>query len=856
MAEGQWARSELADHLERMLALHDFGRRLSMESAVQRIVELLLDSAIALVGADGGMVQLRDTEDDLVIALSRGLPAEFLAAVERIRRGQGACGTAFERKQRVVVEDVETDPLFEGLRELAVRAGFHAVQATPMFTRTGEVIGTVSTHFAVPHRPTDRELGLLDLYVQHAAAAIENARLHEAAQREIAERRRAEAALRSSETELGYALRAGRMGRFAWDLETGHVRGSKEDFRQIGLMRGDEVPTYSEALERVHPDDRPQLERIREGAEPRAVFRIVWPDGRISWLEGRGHVERAPGGHPQRITGILIDVSERMAADAALRENEERLRLALEAGRMGMWEWDLATKTVTWNEAGHDLMGLSRDGTPLTTDTFFARVHPEDLVGLRADLDRLVRDGGDFAHEFRVVRPDGAIRWLVARGGLIRDRTGRPVRVVGISFDSSDRKLAEAEREALLRREREARAEADRGNRAKDEFVAMLAHELRNPLAPIRNSVAVLRLLGLAGGEQVRLADVIDRQVSHMTRLLDDLLDVSRITRGRITLTKRHLPLGGIVAQAIETARELIGQKRHDLRVILPAEPLWVEADEARLVQVVANLVTNAAKFTPPGGTITVVGEAADGRVVLRVRDNGVGIAVDAFDRIFELFAQEDVTLDRQQGGLGIGLTLVKRLVEMHGGRVEARSAGPGRGSEFVVTLPALPAPGQEALPERRPLPAQGRRRVLIVEDNFDTAETVATYLRLLGHEVLVTHDGPTALERTQALHPDVALIDIGLPGMSGYELVRALQAASPVVPQLIAMTGYGRDEDRPRARRRVRRAPRQARRHGYPGSGRERGAEAGGGRSVRVVVRRSGGTSAALHDQRDGQHV
>jgi CheY-like chemotaxis protein/nitrogen-specific signal transduction histidine kinase len=373
--------------------------------------------------------------------------------------------------------------------------------------------------------------------------------------------------------------------------------------------------------------------------------------------------------------------------------------------------------------------------------------------------------------------------------------------MIGINFDSTDRKLAEAEREELLRRERDARAEADRMNRAKDEFVAMLAHELRNPLAPIRSSVAVLRLLGSDASRQARTADVIDRQVSHMTRLLDDLLDVSRITRGRITLTKCNVPVDRVVAQAIETAHALIGEKGHDLRVLLPAGPLWIEADEARMVQVVGNLVTNAAKFTPRGGTITIeAGSTRDG-VSLRVRDTGVGIASDALGRIFELFAQGSAAPDRRRGGLGLGLTLVRALVELHDGRISAASAGPGAGSTFEVSLPLLP-PALPLTSRERPAhaPASHRLRVLVVDDNRDLASSLAALLEIAGHEVRAVYDAPSALTEAEAFTADVAFIDIGLPGIDGYELARRLRARPNAPSVLIALSGYGRDEDKQRA--------------------------------------------------------
>jgi len=339
---------------------------------------------------------------------------------------------------------------------------------------------------------------------------------------------------------------------------------------------------------------------------------------------------------------------------------------------------------------------------------------------------------------------------------------------------------------------------------AKDEFLAMLAHELRNPLAPIRNGVALLRRLGAPEPRLQAVRDMIDRPVTDTARILDDLLDVSRVTRGKIALLPLRLDLRDVVRRAVEANRPLMEQNAHRLHVRLEPEPLWVEGDETRLAQVVANLLTNAAKFTPSGGTVEVSVRATSDRAEVQVRDTGVGLVPEALDRIFDLFSQEDAPLDRQQGGLGIGLTLVKRLVELHGGTVEARSAGRGCGSEFVVRLPLLPP----ALPlaatpaEGRAASRSSRLRVLIVEDNLETAKSLAALLALDSHEVRIAADGASAICIAQAARPDLALVDIELPEMSGYEVVREMRA----LPEgqriaVVAITGYGREEDRERSR-------------------------------------------------------
>ena len=337
----------------------------------------------------------------------------------------------------------------------------------------------------------------------------------------------------------------------------------------------------------------------------------------------------------------------------------------------------------------------------------------------------------------------------------------------------------------------------------KNEFLAMLAHELRNPMAPIRNAVAILRSPDLAAGQRGWGLDVVERQVQQLVRLVDDLLDVSRITSGKIQLKVQPVPVAEVVAAAVETSRPLIEALRHDLMLDVTAEPLWVRGDFARLTQVLANLLNNAAKYTEPGGRIVLALERCGDDAVVRVTDTGIGIRPESLATIFELFAQVDRTLDRAQGGLGVGLTLVQRLVELHGGNVQASSTGPGQGAEFVVRLPLQPRMEQTGVESTGSAPGARTRscRILLVDDNVDSAQTMATLLRMEGHDTDVVYDGETALQRAQAMSPDAVFLDIGLPGMSGFQVARELRSR----PQtrravLIAVTGYGQASDRQRA--------------------------------------------------------
>ena len=348
---------------------------------------------------------------------------------------------------------------------------------------------------------------------------------------------------------------------------------------------------------------------------------------------------------------------------------------------------------------------------------------------------------------------------------------------------------------------REAEEKLLEASRRKDEFLAMLSHELRNPLAPIRNAVELLRRIAPSDPRLVWARDVVDRQVTHMAQLVDELLDVSRITQGKITIRKETLELEKVIAHALETARPLIEARGHKLELDLPSSPVWMVGDFARLAQVVANLLNNAAKYTPEGGHIELSAKAAEGEVTLVVRDNGMGIDRELLPRVFELFSQGERSLDRSLGGLGVGLTVVQRLVELHQGRVEVSSDGPGKGARFSIVLPCISEVPQEndnkqsAYQEK--IAAEGRR-ILVVDDNVDAAESIAVLLRMEGHEVKTVTDGQQALACSRVFAPSAVVLDIGLPGMNGYELARRLREMPETRRALfIALTGYGQREDR-----------------------------------------------------------
>ena len=393
-------------------------------------------------------------------------------------------------------------------------------------------------------------------------------------------------------------------------------------------------------------------------------------------------------------------------------------------------------------------------------------------------------------------------RVLLLSAGPVRGSTGEPLGCVVSFVDITETKRAAEERLRLLERANEARAEAEAANRAKDEFLAMLGHELRNPLAPILTAIEIMKMRPDNGATRER--DVIERQVNHLVMLVNDLLDVSRIAQGKVELHRRPVGLGAIVAKAVEACGPIIEERRHQL--VIDLEPgLTIDADEARLGQVISNLLTNAAKYTNREGRIEVTAARVGGEVVVRVRDNGMGIAPELLSTLFDSFVQSKRTIERSEGGLGLGLSIVRNLVALHGGTIGVHSEGIGRGSEFVLRLPAsdLPAhPGRE-LTGRIPIPAVPEgRRILIVDDNVDAAEMLAEVLSSLGHQTRVAFDGAAGLDAAAGFAPDIAFLDIGLPAMDGYELARKMRAELHIPElRLVALTGYGQESDRQRSK-------------------------------------------------------
>lgn len=432
---------------------------------------------------------------------------------------------------------------------------------------------------------------------------------------------------------------------------------------------------WTDTGEPVRPEDWVAAQVLEKG-EPVVgqLVEILRFDGARAIVHNSAAPIRDSEGRVAGAAVVVMDISESVKREQALRESEERYRLAIDAAQMGTWDWDLESRKVVGNSRHAALFGYPSKETVMDEGMISDRIHPEDLSHVAASVEEARERHSRYDCDFRIVWPDGSVRWVSSIGDFHYDAQGAPVRMIGVLRDITDRKQAE-----------EALREADR---QKNEFIAMLGHELRNPLAPIRNAVQVMRKLDTPDPKLQWARDVVDRQLDHLVRLVNDLLDVSRIVQGKLTLQTTLVDLATVVTQAVETSQPLIDSRHHTLTVTMPEGPIYLEGDEVRLGQVISNLLDNAAKYTPEGGRTWLTAVAENENAIISIRDTGEGISTALLPHLFDAFTQATRTLDRRQGGLGLGLMIVQKIVEMHGGQVEVKSEGLGKGSEFVIRLP------------------------------------------------------------------------------------------------------------------------------------------------------------------------
>ena len=616
----------------------------------------------------------------------------------------------------------------------------------------------------------------------------------------LTDRKTNDLALRESESRLALGVDVSGLALAEVNYTTGLNHLSVDAARLFGLAQDSLVVPRETVHAAFHPDDRAELKvRIAESLSPAGPgwfamdHRVLWPNGEVHWLRVRKQVYFEGEGenrHPVRGMLALFDVTAEKNVALRLEDSETRFRRLFEAAHDGILILNALTHKITH------------------ANPFFTSLldYPaEHFLGKELWEIGFLKDKQASVHAMDRLDQVGSIRYEMLP---LEDRHGNkhPVEMVANKYDEGMHPVIQcnirdiSERRKLEKQMLSQAAELSDLHRRKDEFLAMLSHELRSPLAPIANAVQLLGLPnGIESSLQKQARGIIERQVGHLQHLVDDLLEVSRITTGRVQLRKDRVAIRGIVDGALETARPLIDQRKHELSLSLPNETVWLNADAARLEQVVVNLLTNAAKYTEVGGRIwlSVVVEANE--CVLRVRDTGVGISPALLPKIFDLFTQAERSLDRSQGGLGIGLALVQRLTELHGGRVEVTSSL-GSGSEFTIRLPLLSVELENKVPfsEKNEPKVVRPLRVLVVDDNVDTVLSFSILLRASGHDVFTANDGITAVQVASENRPDVVLLDIGLPGLNGYEVAKRIRqqpGGKEVV--LIALTGYGQDTDR-----------------------------------------------------------
>jgi PAS domain S-box-containing protein len=662
--------------------------------------------------------------------------------------------------------------------------------------REGLVVGLANHTLLIARDGTERP-------IDDSAAPIRNTQGQVAGCmlvfRDITERRRAE---RRVQHTLAYAediLATVREPLLVLDQELRVQRANHSFYRSFGVTEAETVnrlvyelgngqwniPRLRELLENVLPQNH-----VFDDFEVEHDFPVIGPK---SMLLNARRVRQSDGAQDGLILLAIEDITERKRAAAALLGSELRYRRLFETARDGILILDGNTgMIIDANSFIGEITGYDQDyflGKELWQIGLFEDTEASQMAFQELQWEEYIR-----YHHLPLKTRDGhgaEVEFI----SNVYEMDGKRVIQCNIR-DISERRRMEQEIE------QQAQELADL-HRRKDEFLAMLSHELRNPLAPIVNALHLLRLQRNENPVQREARDVIERQTARLTLLVDDLLEVSRITTGRIHLRRERVAVSGIVEQAVETVHPMIEQRRHGLTVSLPPEPLWLDADAVRMEQVVVNLLSNAAKYTDDGGCIWLTAQQEGDEATLRVRDTGVGVAPEFLPRIFDLFTQAERSLAHSQSGLGIGLSLVRAIVEMHGGRVEAHSAGAGQGSEFIVHLPVAPSSVRQPAPPPADVaePVTGSLRLLFVDDNADTRRITLKLLESYGYQTRTAHDGPSALETATEFLPDVALLDIGLPGMDGYEVAKRMRQ-EPILQNvvLVAITGYGLESDRRRS--------------------------------------------------------
>lgn len=798
--------------------LQELSTRLIQEGNVEALYQQTLETAMLLVDADMASLRVFDeSKREFRLLASKGYPSVVSPPQVVHADTNSPSAQAARAGRRVIISDLETASLQPDqlVSDMLRASGVRCMQATPLVSRSGRTLGTISTHWREAKLPPDRSWRLFDVLARQTADLLERsqseARLHQTHQQKDALYELSDRLQRTRSLDDVYdaalkaivaSLQCDRASILLFDQE-GHMRfvawgGLSSSYRRMveghSAWRQDDpnpAPLHVDDVRTADMEEQLRASILGEGIAALAFIPLV-SDG-VLIGKFMAYFDR-PHGFSQDEMSLCMTIArqvafaiERKRGEDRLRASEQRFRDMLDALPAAIYMTDATGHVVQFNRAAVEFAGrapepgVDRWSICRKYDANGVVVDPADSPAARAYRgETTARDAALIAE-----RADGERRWVMPHTTLLRDSAGHIVGGVNMLVDITERKQAE-----------EALREADR---RKDEFLAMLSHELRNPLAPIAIAVQILNRSVIEDPVQKEARAIIDRQTASLTRLVDDLLEVSRITTGRIQLQLQRVALGDVVERALESVRSTISACRHTLHVSMPKETLWLHADAARIEQVLINLLNNAAKYTDAGGRIQLLVEIEGTEAIVRVIDNGIGIEPELLPQIFGLFTQSKRSLERSQGGLGIGLSLVERIVTMHGGSVTARSAL-GQGSEFTVRLPVQQignVHAQEHTDSTSRSPATALR-VLVVDDNLDAARSLALFLEGSGYSVGLADDGPSAVEAVHETQPHVVFLDLGLPVIDGFEVARRLRSHySREQLTLVALTGYGQRSDR-----------------------------------------------------------
>lgn len=686
------------------------------------------------------------------------------------------------RLQRVITEPLDAIAMLA--REIVTRRDYSLRVEKTSDDEIGVVVDAFNNML--------EEVGARSRALEESNRALEES--NRALTEEVEVRKSTQAALDLATARLESTLAAAEIGTWLWDV----VKNDFSADRNLTALYGLEERALNGSPElhyrHIHVEDlqavkKSERDALRTGVFASTEFRVKLADGTEKWMARRGRVQLDEHGKAVFMSGLLIDITAQKEAEKALRTSEKLYRAIGESINYGVWVSNRQGHNIYASESFLQLIGFTQE--QCSNSGWAEALHPDDARATIEAWDETVRMGAVWYREHRIRGRDGLYHAVLAQGVPIHGEDGEISGWAGINLDISRLKSTE---EALRL-----------ADRRKDEFLATLAHELRNPLAPVRHAVKVLESKTVKAEQDQWARDVISRQVRRMALLLDDLLDVSRITQGRLDLKIETVSLNSIIEAAVETARPLVETKHHQLTIELPGEPVILMVDPLRLSQSLSNLLTNSAKYMDEGGKIVLSVALSSEEILLTVRDTGIGLEPEALAGLFEMFSQVNSAIARSEGGLGIGLALVKGLIALHGGKIEARSAGAGSGSEFTIHLPrsVIVPLAVETQPSS---PAQSDQapghRVLLADDNRDAADSLAMLLEMSGYHVRVAYNGEEALQLARQSLPSVMILDIGMPDITGFEVARRVRLESwGQGIYLIAVTGWGQQEDKARAR-------------------------------------------------------